>query len=159
MEYSEMVTILNMYINKFNDLLNENVNVPLIEEHKMIDKNYYVSLNENSWNDLRFPSSNKKGVYFIFGNSILEDDKKSLYIGKASFNSTIGKRLHSHLVRYRNDKMYIMNDNYANKHKLNYLIAIDMESVGVSFLAPALEEYLIINARDYIYLLNGTGNK
>lgn len=159
MEYLEMVTILNMYINKFNDLLNENINIPLIEKQKMIDKDYYLSLNENSWNDLRFSASDKKGIYFIFGNKILDDYEKSLYIGKASFNSTIGRRLHSHLVRYRNDKMYMMNDCYANEHKLNYIIAIDMESLGMSFFAPALEEYLIINVRDYIYLLNGTGNK
>lgn len=159
-EYLENIKVINNSIEDFNKLLNPNNHVPNINIDKLEDETYCTSLMNKSWEELRFPlSAEKKGIYFIFGYNPEEKTKYVTYIGKASNpTSTIGKRLHSHLLKYKNHNSYLMNDAVGNPHILEYVLGVELESVGLNLLSSSLEEYLIQNVRDHIKLLNATGN-
>ena len=43
-------------------------------------------------------------------------------------------------------------------HVLDCIASIDLDTPGLVFLASALEEFLIVNLRSKLTLMNGTGN-
>ena len=155
--YQNMIDIINQSLFNFNNYLSKDNLIPMISKDLLHDNSYFTDLNKCSWLDLRFPSGERKGIYFIFGynDSI---NKESLYIGKASFKSTIGKRMYSHLNKDKNSKFYTMHDLQGNNHNLNFVLSLDLESNGLYLFASSIEEYLITMVKDKIYLLNGTGN-
>ena len=64
---------------------------------------------------------------------------KSIYIGKASFSSKIGKGLYAHLTKDRNNSNYTMRDVYGNDHILEYIFSIDLEATGSEVLSSSLK--------------------
>lgn len=94
---------------------------------------------QKQWPEI-YPHAEKKGVYLIFN-----ENKELIYIGKASMNNNIGKRLGSHFS-YESDKVTCkINHSWSSSPK--YIITIAVPD-GMSFEAPALEEYLITEFAD-----------
>jgi len=49
--------------------------------------------------------------------------------------------------------------NYGSENYIiEYMASIDLDKLKISFIAPALEEYLITSLKEKINLINGTGN-
>ncbi len=157
-QYVKIIKTINKHIINFNKFLNEAYLIPQVDLNKINDEKYFVNINNVTWEDLRFPNSDQKGVYFMIGYDSKDELKSSLYIGKASYSSSIGKRLYSHLSKNKNNEFYTMNDLQGNVHNLEYIFSIDLESLGIDILSSSLEEYLILNTKEEIHLLNGTGN-
>ena len=82
-----------------------------------------------------YPQAERQGVYLIFN-----ENKDLLYIGKASMNNNIGSRLGSYFS-YKSDKV-TCKVNHSWSSSPNYVVTIAVPD-GMSFEAPALEEYLI----------------
>lgn len=157
-DYLKMIEVVNNNISKFNEFLIPSRRLPKIDLDKIQDNNYFTKLTEKSWLELRFPNAEKRGIYFIFGCDSKDQSHKAMYIGKASFSSSIGKRLYAHLKKDSFNENYTMNDLYGNIHHLEYVLGLDLESVGLDALSSAIEEYLIQNVKTEVALLNGTGN-
>lgn len=157
-DYNKMIDIINQNISDFNKYLNPDYYIPLVDIEKIIDDSFFTCLTDKTWQELRFPNAEKKGVYFIFGYNSQNPTETSLYIGKASFTSTIGRRLASHLGKDRNSENYTMYDLAGNIHNLEYILSLDLESKGLDIFASSLEEFLIKSSKRDIHLLNGTGN-
>lgn len=157
-EYLKMIEIINSRISKFNEFLIPSRQLPMIDKDKINDNSYFTKLTEISWLDLRFPNAEKRGIYFIFGYDAKDQSRRAMYIGKASFSSSIGKRLYAHLKKDSYNENYTMNDLNGNVHHLEYVFGLDLESVGLNIFSSAIEEFLIQNVKSEIYLLNGTGN-
>jgi hypothetical protein len=157
-DYINMVEIVNKNITRFNELLASSNPIPLIEQDKVYDDKYFTKLTETTWFELRFPNAEKKGIYLIFGYDSKDFSKKSMYIGKASFSSSIGKRLYNHLIKDKDNDNYTMYDLSGNIHNLEYVFGLDLETRGLDIFSSSLEEFLIRNVKYDIALLNGTGN-
>jgi|WetSurMetagenome_2_1015567.scaffolds.fasta_scaffold80686_2 hypothetical protein len=157
-KYIEIVKVINELINDFNNHLESKFKIPLFNPDRKDDFEIYTELRRYPWDDFRFPNDTKNGVYFLAGYDPMLRGKRVLYIGKASFSDTIGMRLYSHLFSKRNEENYTMCDKNGIKHNLEYVFSIDLDSVGLTFLASALEEYLITHSKGKLYLLNGIGN-
>ena len=87
---------------------------------------------ESRWND-PYPNADRKGVYLIFGNTGL-----LLYIGRASMGTTIGGRLGTYFAG--KTECRLLSTDWTERP--TYLATIAVPP-GLSFEAPALEEYLI----------------
>lgn len=84
-----------------------------------------------------FPHAERQGVYLIF-----DKNKELLYIGKVSMNHNIGGRLGSYFS-YAKDKINCkVNHEWSSNPE--YIVTVAVPE-GMSFEAPALEEYLIKN--------------
>lgn len=153
-----MIEIVNNSISKFNEFLIPTRQLPKIDLDKIHDNSYFTKLTEISWLDLKFPNAEKRGIYFIFGYDSKDKSRRAMYIGKASFSSTIGRRLYAHLKKDSNNENYTMNDLSGNIHYLEYVLGLDLESAGMNIFSSAIEEFLIQNVKTEIALLNGTGN-
>ncbi len=107
-------------------------------------------------------NDNKRGVYFIFGHRAnkCEENILGVYIGKASLNSCIGTRVRHHCRNYYRPQhnSIICNDRRAVPYVLKHIASIELESAGLVFMTPALEEFLISHLKEKIKLINGTGN-
>jgi hypothetical protein len=156
-DYIYMIEVINDILNDFNKFLDPKYFIPLFDLSKVNDNFYFTSLSNQPWDDLRFPNGDKRGVYFLLGSDPDNLTNKSMYIGKASFSSTIGRRLYCHLSKDRNNNGYFMNDNFGKTHILDYIFTIDLEACAPVMIS-SLEEFLIRNSRNKLYLLNGIGN-
>jgi hypothetical protein len=125
----------------------------------MINDQKCVKIVHGDWNAFGFPNSGRRGVYFVFGHEKNMSDKNGIYIGKASFSSSIGGRLYPKLHPYRSLSHFEMKGYFEETYILDYIASIDLDSVGIPFMAPALEEHLITALQNELNLLNGTGNK
>ena len=86
------------------------------------------------WPDT-YPNADYPGVYVFFNK-----DKEVLYVGKASFNNTLGSRISSYI---RWDKAEDGCEMYHSWQQMpTYLKTIGI-AVAQSFEAPAIEEFLI----------------
>ena len=157
-DYIKMIEIINDSISKFNEFLSPNYQIPLIDLSKIDDNKQFTRLRGTTWRDLALPNATKRGVYFIFGHDSQDVSLKSAYIGKASYGSSMGIRMHNHLVKDKNNENFTMGDLSGNIHHFEYVYGLDMESSGLAIFSSALEEFLILNVREKIKLLNGTGN-
>jgi hypothetical protein len=156
-EYSEIIGKINDSLVGFSDYLKPEFSVSSFNETKLNDPKLSWRLKEVGWNDTMFPGDESHGVYFIFGKSTEQNDKLGLYVGKASM-SLIGNRLYSHLSHGSKDMNYFMRDAYGNVFSLDFVTTIPLKET--SFLAPALEEYLIDKLQNNeVYLLNAIGKK
>lgn len=138
----------------------------ILQNEFIVDK---ISTELNSDNYLDFKNKNhfefsypknvdKSGVYLFFSFNKDEKDKTCLYIGKASMNNSIGNRLDSYLKN--STTISLNNIIYHNKGNqlIEYLTVIPFDKT-LSFLAPALEEFLIKNWKETnCDLLNTVGN-
>lgn len=87
---------------------------------------------ESQWNE-PYPNADRKGVYLIFGRSGL-----LLYVGKASLGSSIGGRLSTYFAGKKECRLLFTD--WTERPTYIATIAVPQ---GMSFEAPALEEYLI----------------
>ena len=156
--YKTAIEMINSSITSFNKFLSTSYLIPIFKFDTMIKEKRWVEIIHGNWDAFSFPTGEKRGVYFIFGYEINTPKKNGLYIGKASFNSSIGKRLWSHFNPYRSDSHFIMNGYNNERYILDYMASIDLDTCGLPFMASALEEYLISELRNRINLINGTGN-
>lgn len=154
------INAINQTIVSFNQYLNPTYKVPVLNFERMIEEKNCIQINHGNWLANSFPNAGKRGVYFIFGHEKTNETKNGLYIGKASFDSGIGARLDGRLRRYK-DSGFLMMDGHRNeKYISDYAASIDLDSLNLPFLAPALEEYLILELKNSnsINLLNRIGN-
>ncbi len=155
--YSQEIEAINKSIISFNEYLNAKYSIPKINAQTMLTDQNCIQILHQNWDGFGFPNSEKRGVYFVFGRE-MTTDRNGVYIGKASFGSTIGRRLSSHLTGFRNCEQFIMKGYNSEVYVLEWIISIDLDAISAPFLAPALEEYLIAETRKQINLINGTGN-
>ncbi len=153
------VDAINASIAVFNQFLHPSHIVPTFQFDTMLGDKHCIEVVHGNWNAFGFPSSERRGVYFIFGHEKTTPAKNGLYIGKASFGSSIGRRLYSHFHPYRSQSHFLMNGYHDERYVLDYMAAINLDACGLPFMASALEEYLIADVgRRSINLINGTGN-
>jgi hypothetical protein len=152
------INSINQTIVAFNQYLNPTYKIPVFDSGRMIEEKNCIQIVHGHWDDFGFPNSTKRGVYFIFGHEKVIETKNGLYIGKASFSSAIGSRLDHHLRPCKNSDCFEMNGYRNEKYILDYMASIDLDSLKLTFLAPALEEYLITELKRSLNLINGTGN-
>ena len=152
------INAINKTITAFNRFLNPIYKIPVLNPDRMIEEKYCSEIKHGRWDDFDFPNAPKRGVYFIFGHDKANESTNGLYIGKASFSSAIGARLDHHLRPYKKSSCFEMNGNRGEKYVLDYMASIELESLNLVFMSPALEEYLISELRGQLKLMNGTGN-
>jgi hypothetical protein len=87
---------------------------------------------ESGWND-QYPNADRKGVYLIFGKT-----GRLLYVGKASMGASIGGRLGTYFAGKKECRL--ISTDWTERPTYVATIAVPE---GMSFEAPALEEYLI----------------
>jgi hypothetical protein len=156
--YRKEVDAINNGIASFNLFLNLNHLVPAFRFDTMLNEQHCIKVVHGDWHAFSFPNSPKRGVYFIFGHEKTVQEKNGLYIGKASFGSSIGDRLYYRLHPYRSQTHFVMTGYDQETYVLDFMASIDLDSPGLSFMAPALEEFLISNLKSKLNLINGTGN-
>jgi hypothetical protein len=94
---------------------------------------------ENKW-PAEWPHSKRAGVYFVFAeNGML------LYVGKASVNHCIGKRLSSYFATDRKTEGCEILQPDGSEKRPRYVAALAVPR-GMSFEAAAIEEYLVIRS-------------
>lgn len=90
------------------------------------------------WLENTIPDANHQGVYVFY-----DEDESLLYVGKASWNSTVGARIASN---FRRDPETVIktlpNHNWTQSPRY-----VQTVRVPISFEAPSLEEYLITELR------------
>ena len=155
--YQLEVSAINSAIVSFNTHMAAEFRVPEFDIDTAISQKNIVEILHGRWDDFPFPNNGTSGVYFIFGHERVLAEKNGLYIGKASFSSKTSDRLHAWLHPYRSKEHFIRNSGQET-YILDYLASIDLDRLGIPFMAPALEEYLITSLRSRINLMNGTGN-
>lgn len=88
--------------------------------------------------DSYYPFRNRQGIYAIF-----DAEWGLLYIGKASNESTIGKRLGTYFKDDEDGKFRLVDSEKSwGDKRPRYIIAV---SVSEAYEAPSLEEFLISN--------------
>lgn len=156
-KYDNFISAINNGLNEFSKYLNSNYKISLFDDTNLKDPKVAWNLIKDGWHETQFPNGSSPGVYFIFGRRKEDENILGVYIGKASHNSLIGKRLYSHLSNAeRENKIYPMRDKIGNVFLLEYVITISMDEIY--FLAPALEEFLIYYLQDEkLNLINAVG--
>jgi hypothetical protein len=97
-----------------------------------------TSSSDLKWPADKWPDVDKPGVYLV-----LDQEKKVLYVGKASLGRTIGSRLLTHF-QYAKDGSKSCVPVGAWSRPPSYVITIGVDK---AFEAPSLEEYLIKTLR------------
>lgn len=157
-EYEGIIGKINESLSAFSNFLRPEFSIPVFDDFILNNPKLSWKLKEVGWNDTMFPGDESPGVYFIFGKSTTHEGKTGLYVGKASFNHIIGKRLYSHLKHGSKDMNYKMKDANGEVFELDFITTIPMKSTR--FLSPALEEYLIDSLQNNgVQLLNAVGKK
>lgn len=157
--YLSDVAAINRGLSSFNRFLSPAHQVPTLNFETMVAQQHCVRIVHGDWNAFRFPNSTKRGVYFILGYEQGTPDKNGLYIGKASCDSAIGVRLYRWLTGCRNRTHFVKKGNRGEIYILEYMVSVDLDSVGIPFIAPSLEEFLIAEIKDEVNLLNGVGTR
>lgn len=157
--YLPYIGVINQKIARFNEFLREDCHIPAINSVSMMKDGVCVQVIHGDWDGFPFPKAESRGVYFIFGYDKSDNNKTGIYIGKASFGSTIGRRLYSHFNKFRNEPYFEMGGYGGEPYVLEYIISIDLEEAEFPFMSPALEEFMISELRSEINLMNGTGNR
>lgn len=147
----DLVTALNDGIKAFNEYLHPEKQLPLlsVESFFDLDDREWRGSNEINLGEVAYP-----GVYIILSTDE-HNNLPYIYIGKASFSSSIGKRLHQHLFnsKQKDAKGFIW---YQQPYSLHRVYTIDLSRYH--FLASSLEEFLIQKIQGAFHLLNSTGN-
>jgi hypothetical protein len=151
---------INATIQSFNQYLALDKQVPTFDLDTGIEQKQIVIILHKDWDAFPFPNNATRGVYFVFGHEIESSGNNGVYIGKASFESTTSDRLYAHLHPYRTKEHFTMKNCKGDVYILDAMASInlDLKRLQMPFMASALEEYLIVNLKDRLNLLNGTGN-
>jgi hypothetical protein len=90
------------------------------------------------WQENTFPDADGRGVYVFY-----DEDKKLSYIGKASWNNTLGARIADY---FRRDPDSVLKP--APGHNwTRFPRFVQTIRVSEGFEAPSLEEYLVTTLR------------
>ena len=161
-KYLPIIQDINKHLASFNKLLRSGLEIEPLDETLLADDNYYHSLIGKTWGQVRFPRNcGVGGVYFFFGSSVVNPNSHCLYIGKASLNSTTGKRLWAHFkTAFDENGHVIKNGNSGERFRIVAITLLPFELEELTCFAPALEEYLIIQmSKECKYdLVNVRGN-
>jgi hypothetical protein len=129
-----------------------------LEETELSNKLVFFDLTANYYFSERWPNDICRGVYFIFGVNEKNQNETGVYVGKASFNSTIGKRLYVHFDKYKNSKCFYLNEHSKNPYVVELVTSISLEK-GLVYMISSLEEFLITELKENgVNLLNTIGN-
>lgn len=156
MPYTILISEINDVIRKFNIFLANDKSIPLLSQVNGELQSELIKVVHGNWNAFPFPNAQRRGVYFAFGKK-QDTSELGLYIGKASFNSTIGKRLYSHLRIHADAEFFTMKGANDQVFIIEYLASIDLDALNMHFMASSLEEYLISNLTNKLPLMNVTG--
>ena len=157
-KYLKEIDFINSEIIEFNKHLSANYQIPTFDLDSAFDEKQIVKVIHGDWNAFPFPNNATRGVYFVFGYERKENEKNGLYIGKASFGSATSARLYAHLHPHRNADKFTMNGYNEEVYVVEYIASIDLDKLNISFIAPALEEFLITSLCNKLNLINGIGN-
>lgn len=127
-DYKDIINKINQSLESFSSFLNPKYALPNFNDSRLLDPIYSWKLKEVGWYDTMFPGDESPGVYFIFGRSIENNNEIGVYVGKASFNNIIGKRLYSHLYHGKDDMNYTMNDKNGKTFSLDFVTTIPMKN-------------------------------
>jgi hypothetical protein len=158
-KYESLIPIINNALDEFSKYLDPKHKMRLLTELDLQDSKICWDMTTIGWNDIPFPNGESRGVYIICGKKKANEDFLGAYVGKASHQSKIGRRLYVHLHnKERGDKIFPMRDKSGEEFLLEYVITIPM--TGMPFFAPALEEFLMDELqKNNIYLINAVGKK
>jgi len=151
--YLPIINAINQKIPGFNQYLNPAYLVPLLDVGRMFEEKSAVQILHGKWDDFNWPSSGKRGVYFILAHEKTNIEKIGLYIGKASLSSNMSARFDYHLRPHRYNEWFEMNYG-KERFILDYIVTINLDAINLGFMAWALEEYLITELKNSIYLIN-----
>lgn len=157
MEFELEISLINDSILAFNDHLRPEYHIPEIDLKIGFQTKAIVQVVHGDWNAFQFPNNGTRGVYFMFGKEMDDPQKKGIYIGKSSFNSSTSARMYQHLTSNRDKPQFMMNCG-DESYIIDYLASVNLDEKSISFFASALEEFLILNLKEKMNLLNGTGN-
>lgn len=140
--YSNILNDINHCIESFNSEL----------KNHSLKMDFLFDLNGLSWVDLNLGKANYQGVYIMLGKDEITFNTIA-YIGKASMESSIGRRIYAHFCHSHEQKgmpKYTFEDNpHAT---IEYVYGVNFSKEKLTFMAPALEEYLITNISSNILL-------
>ena len=138
--YLVLISEINCAIKEFEGYLNPLVKIPELDKNYLQDVTCCWNLTETIWSETKFPNARNRGVYFLLGRNKNNEYDLAVYIGKASFNSSIASRLNIHLNGGdKENKIYPYGD-----YLLEAVITIALDkNEDLAFLAPALEEFII----------------
>lgn len=157
--YLPIIKRINKSIENFNTYLSDIAKISKLSENDLENKNSFTNLTLTDWYNTRFPNdAGQNGVYFLFGYNKINENELGFYIGKASLQSKMGNRLWTHLNRYKDSEQYLMKNIEGEEFVLEFIAAISTEKNKIGFIAPALEEFLILNLKNDHSLLNASGN-
>ncbi|WP_132055672.1 hypothetical protein [Pseudocnuella soli] len=158
-KYLPVIRKINEHLSAFNEFLKPEFAFSLLDELRINDQSYFLNPTGVAWDDSgRFPGDIFGGVYFYMGVSETSESEISVYIGKASLSSTIGKRLYSHFRNIWQKDKTVISYGGGKACKVELIGAIPFENTDMHFLAPALEEYLIQKLSQDCLLINTHGN-
>jgi hypothetical protein len=157
-EHINTINHINELVKKFNLILQEEYKIKTLSTDFKNEDQYLDFKNRNHFEYMYPKQVDKSGVYFILGFNSAEISKTCLYIGKASMNNSIGNRLDYYLKNSTtNSHNNILYHNKGNQF-IEFLTVLPIDKEN-SFIAPALEEYLIKNWKEATCdLLNTIGN-
>lgn len=141
--YSTVIRDVNNYVQKFNSEL----------KNHTVEMEFLFDLEGLTWEDLNLDLANYRGVYILLGTDDVTNEVV-IYIGKASWNSSIGKRIYDHFRRSHEKEG---NPKYSYENEpctIEYVYGINFSKENITYMAPALEEYLITNMPPKMLLNN-----
>ena len=145
--YLPVINDLNSYITSFNNFLKDEFSIPLFDTSLLEDDSYFHVLN-GTWDKLSFSRRcGVGGVYFYFGYSTKDSNKLLVYVGKAWFTTITGQRLLSYFKHAFDESEQIFNMDNEEMFHIETVIRIPLDKTVITWLAPALEEYIIAELR------------
>ncbi|MBK7764115.1 MAG: hypothetical protein IPI46_12355 [Bacteroidetes bacterium] len=141
--------------------LKEDNQIELPFENLLNNPYYYLELKNIPFKGFQIPRACEYGgVYFYFGFNKNDISELHIYVGKASQNSTMGKRLYSHFYQRFSQTNFEGHNYYFNNDILiEGMLLLPIENNEHKFLAPSMEEFIITDMKEKNYLLiNKVGN-
>ena len=155
-EVLKLSSKINLRIANFNKYMSPKHPIKIIDVAQIDDANVFVKVIHNNWDSFSWPNPNSRGIYILFSHNYETKKIDSLYIGKAMFTSTIGKRLYTHLMNNKKDTDFLMKDKNGLDYRIDCIYSIPIDDM--SFISSAVEAYLIENLSGDVNLLNAVGN-
>ncbi len=157
--HEPVVSHINELILRFNQYLSSKFKINEIKFDLSEEEDNFLNFVNRRHFHYEYPKyANYKGVYFFFGFNKEELPKTCLYIGKSSMNNAISSRLNDYLGSTDITRFEEIDYHTKGNQFIELLTYIPFDNEH-SFLAPALEEFLIRNWElESCNLVNTIGN-
>ncbi|MBK9452134.1 MAG: hypothetical protein IPN95_22480 [Bacteroidetes bacterium] len=142
-KYTIVVEKINEFISEFNNLLKEEYQIEALDLQQLENDAYFLNLNGKTWDTAYYPRCGGPGVYFYFASSVDDPSKLALYVGKASNNSNLGRRIDTHFNWRIKQGNLDQEGKDGVAYRIEMITSLPIEKNDTGFLAPALEEFLI----------------